>query len=467
MGGFGGIIGGVAGAALGFMVGGPVGAQMGWLAGSMLGNLLDPPKIEAPEPQMQKLQQSAYGRPIPIVYGTDRLAGTVIWLKWPYDKHKETSGGKGGPEVTTTTFSTSLAVLICANPITSVLKVFADGRLVWDGDDTEEVSFTLYTGTETQLPDPTMEAELGVGNVPAYRGYTYVVFTDLALKQFGERVPNFEFVVSTPDEQAIPIERIAQNYDQPTGFGAPAITTWTRAGSRVVVVDTYEDATTWNLLRSPSMSPYRGAAYNRELVGTGVGVGEGTVPLPFRLCNEPPLAKGDEYFMFPVGMYRPSTLSDAAIPLWVRWTRESNDYPTAHGIATDAPGGVSWPMLVSGDVISYLPTGNANVNIPFGTEYANKWGVPAGGFIAAAALTQDRTRLFLFTAATKNGSATDWYEIIDGAIARQGTVNPSVGGNQWFYGGAMSAEVGPAGAGQFENNKSNNWRKCCVIWINC
>lgn len=52
-------------------------------------------------------------------------------------------------------------------------------------------SVTVYTGTDYQDPDPTMEAALGVGQVPAYRGRTYVVFEGLVLTDYGNRIPNF------------------------------------------------------------------------------------------------------------------------------------------------------------------------------------------------------------------------------------------------------------------------------------
>lgn len=51
-------------------------------------------------------------------------------------------------------------------------------------------SITIYTGTDYQDPDPTMEAALGPGNAPAYRGRTYVLLKGLVLTDFGNRPPN-------------------------------------------------------------------------------------------------------------------------------------------------------------------------------------------------------------------------------------------------------------------------------------
>src|SRR6056297_1028296 len=54
------------------------------------------------------------------------------------------------------------------------------------------------------MPDPKMEAVEGAGRVPAYRGTAYVVIEDLALAQFGNRVPQFTFEVMRPAQPGQP-----------------------------------------------------------------------------------------------------------------------------------------------------------------------------------------------------------------------------------------------------------------------
>ena len=53
----------------------------------------------------------------------------------------------------------------------------------------------IYKGTETQMPDSVIEATEGAGNAPAYRGLAYIVFEDLPLAQFGNRVPQLSFEI--------------------------------------------------------------------------------------------------------------------------------------------------------------------------------------------------------------------------------------------------------------------------------
>src|SRR5690606_15407414 len=62
--------------------------------------------------------------------------------------------------------------------------------------------FRLYLGGEDQLPDPDIEAYLGIGNVNAYRGTAYIVFANFDLTDYGDRIPQFRFeVVGTSSVQ--------------------------------------------------------------------------------------------------------------------------------------------------------------------------------------------------------------------------------------------------------------------------
>lgn len=53
-------------------------------------------------------------------------------------------------------------------------------------------SVTFYLGDGTQDPDPLIEANEGVGTVPDWRGYSYVVMERLLLP--GRRIPQFQFL---------------------------------------------------------------------------------------------------------------------------------------------------------------------------------------------------------------------------------------------------------------------------------
>ena len=143
-----------------------------------------------------QMQTASYGAPIPLILGTCRSTGNVIWsTKFVEHAKTETQGGKGGGGgVTTTTYSytVSFAVGICQGPITAIGRVWADGKLV----DLAKYQHTVYIGGDTQTPDSWMEAVEGAGNVPAFRGLAYIVFKDLAIGDFGNRIPSFSFEVT-------------------------------------------------------------------------------------------------------------------------------------------------------------------------------------------------------------------------------------------------------------------------------
>ena len=206
---------GAGGAYLGSIVGGPLGASIGWGIGTAIGSELfgpDAPEVEGPRLGDLSVQSSAYGQPLPHIDGVARVAGNVIWSSGIAEtRHTEEVGGKGGGgEVTQVsyTYSASFAVSINDDEISFVPRVWADGKLIYDmspGATPESILaslsnipvFTVHKGDENQLPDPLMQAELGVDNVPAYRGTAYLVFENMALADYGNRLPNITAEVVT------------------------------------------------------------------------------------------------------------------------------------------------------------------------------------------------------------------------------------------------------------------------------
>ena len=208
---------GVVGSALGSAIG--IGASAGWLGGVMLGNLLfgggKGQNIEGPRIDDLSVQTSTYGAPIPLVYGTMRISGNVIWSTPLKETRtvKKSSGGKGGGKKssqTTYSYSASFAIGLCIGPVSTVRRIWADTKVIYDATASNTQSTEKYPGVvrihrgeETQEPDSTIEMHLGAGNVPAFRGLCYLVFTDLQLKDFANRIPNISAeVVADGDMQS-------------------------------------------------------------------------------------------------------------------------------------------------------------------------------------------------------------------------------------------------------------------------
>ena len=189
-----------AGAFLGGALG-PIGAALGSAAGAMAGYAIDrgliesTRRIEGPRLGSMRPFQAEEGLPLARIYGTARIGGNLIWAT-RFEEHGKTErqGSKGGPKVTTYSYSCNAAFALCEGEIAGIRRVWADGREL----DLERITMRVHKGGETQAPDPLIEAKQGGGNTPAYRGVAYVVFDRFPLGDYGNRIPQFQFEVMRP-----------------------------------------------------------------------------------------------------------------------------------------------------------------------------------------------------------------------------------------------------------------------------
>ncbi len=105
-------------------------------------------------------------------------------------------GRRRGGKVKTTEYLyyASFAVALCEGPITGIGRIWADGKPM----DLSGVTWRWYPGDEAQTADPFIAAKMGAANTPAYRGTAYVVFEELALSTYGNRLPQLSFEVFRP-----------------------------------------------------------------------------------------------------------------------------------------------------------------------------------------------------------------------------------------------------------------------------
>jgi Putative phage tail protein len=215
----GGLVGGIAGGFVGM-------PGIGFSIGSMVGGFLYRPKPSSATEFIPTA--STYGTSRPIVYGTDRVPGNMIWCG-PIQTPKTNFLGKGGLGGTTSVpkadqNTVSFALGFCEG-VAWVLRLWADGTLVYDatneaglieGNSIGSFDFTWYPGGETQLPDPLI-SEWVAANVPdapfatpAYRGLAYGVFQDFPIWKFGYRIPNLTAEVATTLAPNLPATALAQ-----------------------------------------------------------------------------------------------------------------------------------------------------------------------------------------------------------------------------------------------------------------
>lgn len=183
--------------------GATIGSQIGALAGAYVDQALfgasgQSRNVNGPRLSDLRVTSSTEGAPIPRVYGRARVGGQVIWatdfeeVVATSDAGGASKGGGGGGGATATTFNyfANFAVALGQGEISSLGRVWADGREL----DLSTITYRLYEGSESQSADSLIVAREG-GDAPAYRGIAYIVFERLALSAFGNRVPQLSFEV--------------------------------------------------------------------------------------------------------------------------------------------------------------------------------------------------------------------------------------------------------------------------------
>ncbi len=205
---------GAAGAAIGGSIGGAIlgvsAATIGGFIGSTIGSVVDSwiisslaptQRIEGARMDNLRITSATEAAVIPRLYGRMRIGGNIIWATDFREETKTTTqgggkGGGGGGKVKTTEYFyyASFAVALCEGPITGIGRIWADGKLL----DTAGITLRWYPGDESQTADPFIAAKMGAANTPAYRGTAYVVFEDLPLGNYGNRLPQLSFEVFRP-----------------------------------------------------------------------------------------------------------------------------------------------------------------------------------------------------------------------------------------------------------------------------
>ena len=215
----------IVGAGIGFAVGGPAGALYGAQIGMTVASSFFSDDIvshsSGPRLNDLKIQVSHPGWNIPKGWGTVGHAGAVFWsgdINEVSTTTETEQGGKGGPTQvqshTTHEYTASFAVLFHDGEISAVRRIWANDKLVYDAGSVDDYGvlsnddltdwmvlksenlidddgvISIYLGTETQQPDPTIQSYEGVANTPAHRGKAYIVFTDFDLAEYGNSIPN-------------------------------------------------------------------------------------------------------------------------------------------------------------------------------------------------------------------------------------------------------------------------------------
>ena len=214
------VVGGLAGSAVAGPTGAAIGQSLGALGGGLIDRALFSPSERAPKETSTgdiHVQTSTEGAPIQDIFGTARTAGQIIWAT-PFQKHTGSSGqGKGGGggdrPAPASYYTVSLAVGLGRGEMGAIQNIWADGQIL----DMSSVNWRFYKGTQQQEPDPLIERSEDFA--PAYRGLAYVVFENLDLSSFGNRLPQFSFEVTSHTTQVMDRVRAISLIPAATEFG--------------------------------------------------------------------------------------------------------------------------------------------------------------------------------------------------------------------------------------------------------
>jgi len=174
----------------------------------LLYQALSPPvniEQEGSRLESTRISSSTEGAVMPRTRGWMRMGGQMIWatrFREEFVTYTTTVGGGkgGGGKKQTITVSEylyycSFAVAFCeGSECTRFAQLWADGKPL----DLSEVTHRFYPGTATQGIDPLIDSIEGPGTVPAFRGVTYIVFEDMLLKDYGNRIPQINGEIVRP-----------------------------------------------------------------------------------------------------------------------------------------------------------------------------------------------------------------------------------------------------------------------------
>lgn len=184
--------------AVGTLVGGPLGGAIGALLGRQVdAAILGSGGRSGPRLKELSATTSSYGSPLPRHFGRMRVPGSVIWATELVEHGETQGGGKNRPSTTSFSYTASFAVALASRPIQAIGRIWADGNLLRGTDGVLKAGGTmrLHRGYGDQEPDPLIAGIEGAGRCPAFRGLAYVVFEDLELGDFFNRIPALTFEV--------------------------------------------------------------------------------------------------------------------------------------------------------------------------------------------------------------------------------------------------------------------------------
>ena len=230
---------GAIGTAIGTSIGGSFlgmsAAAIGGFIGSSVGSMVDSAilmsgvsmdqTVEGNRLESLQVTTSSEGVVIPRPLGRYRVGGNLIWATDFTEERREDTqssgggkgGGGGGSSVTTVEYRycASFAIAFGEGVIPTIGRIWADGKPM----ELSDLTYRFYTGSEDQLPDPLIASTVGYDSAPAYRGVCYMVFENLPLADYANRIPQINVEVIRPIAEDDTLEGLARSVTLIPGSG--------------------------------------------------------------------------------------------------------------------------------------------------------------------------------------------------------------------------------------------------------
>jgi len=143
-----------------------------------------------------QINASNYGKPLPIVYGQNRVATNAIWYN-DFQAHAQQQGGKGGGGATSYTYTAAVMMAICEGQIGGVNRIFKSRQvIVTDASGNtplQQESLTFSNGSPTQ-PVWSYLSSNHSDQALAYAGTAWVANGNLSLDS-SAGLPNYNFEI--------------------------------------------------------------------------------------------------------------------------------------------------------------------------------------------------------------------------------------------------------------------------------
>jgi Putative phage tail protein len=181
--------------------------SLGISLGLQLFSALITPPTQGPRLKSRKVPRSDYGSDIPRIRGVMPLQGEIIWSPKEYREEKKKRGKIGGKSIEYVYYG-DFAYAFNAGNIVGINRLKLNGeskinllskktKVLSESNDFLSRYLTLYTGGDSQLPNPTIQGVDGAANTPAYRGIAYAFLRDYPLTDTGNRPPSAEAIAYT------------------------------------------------------------------------------------------------------------------------------------------------------------------------------------------------------------------------------------------------------------------------------